>query len=204
MSWARIYSDLFNPLIMNVVVVIVSAFLSGVDFEEIIFTGIAAAGLIGVLPYWYLRRQINRKVIDDVDVKEKLQRLRPLAFTISSFLIFAGLLAIWQPGEDHFLLFIVLSYAVCAILAAIITRFWKISLHNACFTAVWAIVLIQLWLISASEFYIYLFSILALLSIVLMGAARVKLRVHTVGQVIGGVLFGLILPVLLFYLFIFP
>lgn len=204
MNWARLYSDIFNPLIMNVVIVITTGILSGLNTAEILITGLAALLMLGFIPYWYLRQQINRHVIDDVDVKTRAQRLKPMLVTIGLYLLFAVGLAVFQPGGDTFLLFIILCFAFCAILATAITRYWKISLHNACFSATWMIILLQVWLGNYKVDTLLILVTAALLSILIMGLARVRLEVHTIPQVIGGVIYGLIMPVLLFYMFIIP
>ncbi len=204
MNWARLYSDVFNPLIMNVLIVLFSGILSGLELPDVLITVVGAFILLCLAPYWYLRQQLHKHTIDDLDVKIRAQRLKPMLVTIGLYLLFAGLIFVLEPGDERFLLFIILSFAFCAILATAITRFWKISLHNACFAATWMIILLQVWLNDYSQELLTLLITIATLSILLMALARVKLKVHSIPQVIGGILYGLILPVLLFYLFIIP
>lgn len=200
--WARLYSDVFNPLTLNVLIVPVSAILIGLPAVQWLLLGVLALVLLGLLPYLFLIRRIHRNEIESIDIKERMQRIKPMLFSIGLYAFFGLVLLWWQPGGHHYMLLIVLCYGISAILTLIITRYWKISIHSACFTAFWVVLFLQLILENYPSQWVGALSVPATLSIVVMGIARTKLQVHTKGQVIGGFLFGVIVPVLLFYLFI--
>lgn len=201
--WARIYSDALNPLILSVIIVPISAFLINLPVVEWALMGFSAFLFLGLLPYLFLIHRIHNQKAESIDLQERLQRIAPFLFVISLYVVYSAGLYIWQPGGNHYMLIIVACYGTCALIGALITRYWKISLHTSCLTATWVVLYLQLIQHNYSDMLLLTLSLVGFSSIFLMGWARKVLCVHTTAQVIGGFLFGMIIPPLFFYYFLF-
>ncbi len=140
--------------------------------------GAVAALFAGVLPMAFIKRGIKRGQWDDRNVGARGPRLAVLAFIAASVAVgLAVLLSLGAPTELS-------GYIGCmlgsvAVLAAI-TTVWKISIH--CAVASGSVTLLALlygpWLLPAY------------LLVALTGWARVRVRDHTVAQVVAGSVLG--------------
>ncbi len=201
--WARIYSDALNPLILSVLIVPISAILIDLPVTDSVLLGLSAFFILGLLPYLFLIHRIRSHKAESVDLRERLQRKAPFLFVISVYAVYSAGLYIWQPGGQPYMLIIVACYGTCAMIGALVTRYWKVSLHSSCLTATWMVLFIQLMKHNYSFTMLLTLALIGFISIFFMGWARKTLQVHTTAQVVGGILFGMIIPPLFFSYFLF-
>jgi len=107
------------------------------------------------------------------DIPNRKNRLVPLIFT----LIYLSILAIFWKN-----IFIII-FLVNVLVILIITKFWKISMHNYGLSA-------MAYLIYAFTNSIWL-STIYLILVIITGYARIYLKKHTVSQVIAGTILGI-------------
>ena len=126
--------------------------------------------------FWICWAKIKKETWD---ISNKENRLIPLIFTLVYLL---SLDVFWK---NKFIIIFLVNVSIILI----ITKFWKISMHN--------------YGLSAMSYLIYAFtnniwlSLLYLILVVITGYARIYLKKHTFSQVIAGTILGIIVNYLL-------
>jgi len=127
-----------------------------------------------VIPYIYVGFLYKKKIISDIHIPKKEERIKPLIVSFVSYVIcFIILYALKGP---LFLKSIFAVSIVSTIIFTIITYFWKISLHTSWITfgVITLVILFGKWML------------LLILLIPAIGWARVRIKRHTVIQVVLG------------------
>ena len=126
--------------------------------------------------------------VESLDVEDKTKRPRPLLIGVASYLLgFVALTFLDAPLIARGLIF---CYATNTFLVAMISIWWKVSIHAAGIAGPLTALNIQFgWIVA--PFYLLVF---------LVGAARVILDKHTIPQVIVGALIGVTLTATQLYL----
>ena len=180
MKIARIISRLFDPLIGFTFLFFLTAFQSGIFGWNLVFTMIILFCTIILPPALLLLWAVCAKRVTNWDLSNRKQRVQAL-FVFVCFL-----------GFDYFVLqligtpllnqvFIAFMLLFSGFLA--ITLFWKISGHMTSITFI--ISLLMYW---------YGRSVLPLILILpILAWSRVTLKRHTVGEVIGGVVYSIMI-----------
>ena len=127
-----------------------------------------------VLPFLYIFFLYRKNKIYDIHIPEKGNRIKPLLFTVASYI--TGLLVLYMLDAPVFLKVIFILSIVSTAILTVITYYWKISLHASwiTFVVITFNVLLGPWML------------LLLPLIPIIGWARVKARRHTTPQVILG------------------
>lgn len=187
---ARIISTLFVPPTFTLLLFIFLGFF----FENVlskklivIFSGATMGFVFPIITFLYLQKK--GKIIN-IDATIKEERTTPYVAGIIFCIISAIILFLFQVNSVSISLWI--SYSINMLLIIIITKFWKISAHAvgvATAVALLTFVLgaVGLWL---------------LLILFLVMWARVKLKVHSIAQVIAGSLVGFCLTYVELYILI--
>ncbi|GAA3846684.1 hypothetical protein GCM10022403_092980 [Streptomyces coacervatus] len=140
--------------------------------------GLLAAVFTAVLPTLILGFGERRKYWGDRHVRRRQDRIAAapgvMASVITGTMLLYGLQA---PAEVAALVTAMLSVLLALL---VITFFWKVSVHSAVASGALAIL--------TSVFGPWMLVLTPL--VVLIGGSRIRLRCHTVGQVIVGVLIG--------------
>ena len=135
---------------------------------------------IAILPIvnvFYLK---HKKLISDIDASKKDERLLPLAFGALFFLI--GFIILERLNSPLIIQGMMFCSIINTIIVWLITRKWKISIHLI--TLSWS-------------FAIFLYTgfielIIMIIATSLVSYARYIIKAHTPGQLIAGLLLGLI------------
>tara|TARA_B100001142_G_scaffold114229_2_gene116336 strand:+ start:845 stop:1249 length:405 start_codon:yes stop_codon:yes gene_type:complete len=122
----------------------------------------------------------HKKLISDIDASKKDERLLPLAFGALFFLI--GFIILKKLNSPLIIQGMMFCSIINTIIIWIITRKWKISIHLI--TLSWS-------------FAIFLYTgfielIIMIIATLLVSYARYILKAHTPGQLIAGLLLGLV------------
>lgn len=140
-----------------------------------------------VVPYLYIWFLHKKKEINDMHISEKEDRIKPLVVACVSYIIFFIILYVLEG--PLFLKSIFAVIIVSTIILTIITYFWKICLHASgiTFTVITFNILFGKWML------------LMIPLIPLIGWARVRIKKHTVNQVILGAGITAIVTFLIYY-----
>ena len=174
-KWAKILSFVFDgsfisiPIFIIICMIVVDDFLAalGWAFLCLIF------GML--LPFLYIFFLYRKNKIYDIHIPEKSNRIKPLLFTLLSYI--SGLIVLYMLEAPIFLKVIFILTIVSTSILTAITYYWKISMHASwiTFVVITFNVLLGPWML------------LLLPLIPIIGWARVKARRHTTPQVVLGV-----------------
>ena len=142
----------------------------------------------GVLQMLHVLRLRREQKVTAYDVPERLQRTGP--YLLSAAISFAGLAILLFLGASFPVWSLMWCYTINTLLLAAINRSWKISAHLMGLTG------------PVTALYPLLGSVVfsAVPVAVLLGWARVRLRAHTLPQVVAGGLAGIVFTALQLFL----
>ncbi|OZC04656.1 hypothetical protein BSZ36_08200 [Rubricoccus marinus] len=143
---------------------------------------------------------------ESVEIRDRTRRRFPLLVAVGSYLVGIVALGASTGTATAVLVAFALIYPVNTLILIAITHWWKISIHMAglaAFVSGLLFVSLVAWRDLPADWEAALTlattAPLMLLLPVLMWA-RVKIRAHTVGQVVAGAAFGLFVPLAELYL----
>lgn len=190
-SWARVVSDLFSPPVIWGVLALPIAFRDAESLNQAITWATVYIMLVCVLPIVYISAMVKLGKITDIHMKVRKQRILP--FLISMISTSIAWLVLRLMGAPAIMPLLAMFSLVQLAVMLGITFVWQISVHAISISGA----TIAMWF-----FFGVIPAILTLPFIVLVGAARLKLRRHTPAQVIAGAMIGLMVPMLLFMLIV--
>jgi len=128
-----------------------------------------------VIPYLYICFLYKKKEINDMRIPEKEDRIKPLVVACISYII--CFIILYVLDGPLFLKSIFAASIVSTVILTTITYFWKISLHTSwiTFMVITFNILFGRWML------------LMIPLIPVIGWARVRIKEHTMNQVILGV-----------------
>lgn len=127
-----------------------------------------------VLPMAIIYYMLKKGMLNDIYASDRQTRFKPFLGAVFSYLL--GLVALVFASAPELIWVLMAGYFVNTLIMMIITLRWKISIHAS-------------GIAGPATYLIYAFSIHlwpALLLILPVGWARLKLRAHTLGQVLAG------------------
>ena len=190
-QWATAVSNLLNPLVVVIPLFIV---LSAGSPNRLMVLGIAAI-FFSLLPLSVLLVFKRVGKIKTLEIRKRQNRHYPFIFGILCY-VFGYFMLVVQFGTNGLLQAAGFTLAVSSVITALITLWWKISIHST------AISISSVFLLFAlSPFESAGGFITSLLVAILVCAAiiwsRVTLRAHSPAQTIAGILFGLFLGIVI-------
>ena len=185
--WARLVSDLFSPPIVWGFMAFPLSSVGTNSWQTALAWALIYIMLVCVLPAVYIVYGVHKGRITDRHIRIRRQRMLPLAVTLlCTALAFLG--TSWL-GAPPLLPRLALFTLIEVILIMVITFAWQISIHAASISG--AVVVLAMMFGPLPALVIFPF-------VPLVGTARVKLRRHTVRQVLAGVLVGALCAWLMF------
>jgi hypothetical protein len=185
-SWARVVSDIFSPPMVWAVLVIPVALQHADNVQNALFWASLYSLFIALIPVGFIALMVATGRIGDIHMKERKERFRPLLVTISSTIILWWLLRRLNAPPVFSLLALMSLVQITVI--TVITLLWQISMH-------------MMSIAGATVAIGIIFSVWTAMGmvplVILVGAARLRLRRHTPAQVIAGTIVGALVPVLL-------
>jgi len=194
---ARLISDLLNPLVLPPLVFIVSGWIIVLELVSISWIGGAALLFYTLIPFLALVYLLNTKAISSLDIPNRSSR--PKLFVLSivcsvlAFFFFNATISFSNPVISIISLVFLLNLSIAY---GINTR-WKMSIHTATLTTGGTILLFLLSSVYAStqlsQFIFALLLLLLLLSLLVW--SRLHLKVHTTGELLGGIAAGFLFTI---------
>ncbi|MBZ0180083.1 MAG: hypothetical protein K8F36_12395 [Melioribacteraceae bacterium] len=187
---AKIISALLVPPSALLLIFIFIAINFAQNNESLLLI-IGTALLLGFLfPIYIFFRLRQSGVIDDNEAEIKEQRKLPYIAAVILSLISILILYFFTPYE-LLAIKLWLVYLINSIMIFAINRYWKISAHAL---GVITPIFFLIYLISIK--YIFLFPI-----VILVGWSRYYLKLHTILQIVGGSVLGIVNVLIVFNLF---
>lgn len=180
--WAVIVSGVLHPFTLPPIAFLL-LYIAGMGTDtpapDLTVAGLSVAILFAsALPLAAVVYLARRGVVDSIDVSDRTKRAVPLALAILSYA--AGFAILSRLGAPELARGLMLCYATNTLVVAIITLWWKISIH-AVGTA---------GPIVAVTAAFGPWALPAFLLLPVISAARVSLQRHTIAQVVAGSLLG--------------
>lgn len=139
--------------------------------------------LLGPFASIWLLKRIG--YISDYQMDNKSERLLPLGMTLISYI--AGIVLLYRFGAPEVVLRLMIGAAICVLLVAVITNFWKISAHmTGAGSFAGFIFMISIYFDANLSMLLSLVFLLA----GLVGWARLTLKAHDYLQLGAGFLLG--------------
>lgn len=186
-SWARIISNLLSPPVVWAILAFPIAFREAESSAQAILWAATYGVLVCVVPVAYIALNVWRGNISDMHIKVRRQRIRPFIVSIVCT-AFAWSVLRLMGAPSLLPLFALFSLIQIAIML-IVTLVWQISVHSMSITGA---------VVTAGVLYGLLPALLLSPLIPVVGAARIKLRRHTLAQVIAGGIVGGMLTLAMF------
>jgi membrane-associated phospholipid phosphatase len=184
---AKILSYIFDGSFISIPIIIIICFMVVGNKAEA-FSWAFTFLLFGtVIPYLYVALLYRRKRIDDIHIPKREDRIKPLLVSIASYGL--CLVILYVLNGPLFLKSIFAVILISTIVFTIITYFWKISLHTGwvTFVVITFNILFGRWML------------LMVPLIPVIGWARVRIKKHTIKQVIFGAGVSTITSFIIYY-----
>ncbi len=173
---AGVVSIIFAPPFVAAYMITFVVVVSGVS-EAWRWAGLYLAQSV-LAPLGYLLWLRQNGLVSDLDVKERAERFRPLAFTVVAMVL--ACVVFWAGGAPPLLRGLAVVAVLLLGVVLVVTTRWKISMHGAAIGAFTALLLIVIgW-----------GAVPILLIVPVVAWARVHLRRHTPAQAIAGIALG--------------
>ena len=144
-------------------------------------------GITCIFPLIFLSVLRHFKLVKDLHVEVREQRLIPYLFTVLCYLVAAYYLY-YCHSPPWFVMFMVGS-AITVLVMALINLKWKISAHMAGIGGVIALVY-QIHVLGLSAFDLFWLLCICIILAGLLGSARLALKRHDIWQVLAGAIVG--------------
>jgi membrane-associated phospholipid phosphatase len=197
---ANFLSYVINPLALPPVAFVLILWHFGASGAEIARVFAISAVFFTLLPLGYLVRMVRFGVADSIEVRRREHRARPFLVGVGFYLIGVVLLALVADTARPLLIALALLYPVNTGVVALITLRWKISVHMIGLAGFVSVLLFAALLVSdamppAEGSLLRATTVLPLLALIpVLMWARVRAGAHTLEEVVGGTVFGLIVP----------
>ncbi len=186
MGWPRLVSDILSPPVVWGVLALPIAFRDAPSRGQALLWAAVYITIVCVVPIVYVAWMVRKGKITDIHMKVREQRMRPLIVSLVCTAV-----AWWTLrflGAPPVVPLLAISSFIQLALITGITMVWQISLHAMSITGA---------AITSGLLFGLTPALLIAPLIVLVAAARLKLKRHTVGQILGGAALGLIVPITL-------
>ncbi len=186
MGWPRVVSDILSPPVVWGVLALPIAFRDAPTRSQALLWASVYITIVCVIPIAYVTWMVRQGKITDIHMKVREQRMRPLIVSLVCTVV-----AWWTLrflGAPPVVPLLAISSFIQLALITAITTVWQISLHAMSITGA---------AITSGALFGLTPALLIAPLIVLVAAARLKLKRHTVAQVMGGAALGLIVPLAL-------
>ncbi len=178
-SWARLISDVLSPPVIWGVLAFPIAFREADSRDQALLWAFTYTIMVCILPAIYIGWMVWRGHITDIHLKERKERIRPfIVSVIGTGLAWATLSLM---GAPRLLPVFALVSLVLLLTMTLVTLVWQISMH---------VMSIACAVVATGALYGLGPALLISPLIPVVGVARIKLRRHTLAEVIAGGLLG--------------
>lgn len=192
-SWAdtlaRVVTEVFGPAVLAAGLLVVVAWHSASSAAEALVWGLVAVTMAAAVPLAYVVRGVRRGRWADHHVADRKSRRVPMLFGL---VCITGLLVILIVADAPSELFALVAAMVAGVvMSAVITQWWKISVHTAVAAAtatVFAMIFGPWWILASSL-------------VALVAWSRIHLRKHTLAQTTAGAALGVVVTAIVFATF---
>lgn len=188
-SVAFIISAVLSPYIMVLVFAVVMIYSYSENLRQFLPWMLTFLIFAVLIPGLYALWLLETKKITDLHMSNLKERKKPFVF--ASISAFVGAIILFWMGASQQVSVMAITYAINAIIVAIITQFWKISIHTSLFSSVVTIAVI-LFGLPYAWFYLILIP---------LSWSRIHRKRHTIWQAVAGAFLAFLVTAIIFWLF---
>lgn len=182
-------SAIFSPYITAAVFIVIVIYSYSQSLSEFLPWVATFLFFAIIIPGMYLLWLLESKKIADIHLADRKERKWP--FLLGGISAFVGAAILILLGAARPIIVIGVTYAINAMVVALITLFWKISIHTALYSAVATITVI---VFGSSFWWLYLI-------LIPLSWSRIHRHRHTVLQATAGALLAFVLTAAVFWAF---
>jgi len=186
-KFAKILSYVFDGSVISIPILIIICLSIESDVIKALGWAFLCLTFTMIIPYLYVYILNRKKLIDDLHIPNRENRIKPLIITAVSNII--GFTILYILEAPPFLKTMFLAAIISTITIGIITYFWKISIHTA-----WMTFIVITFIILFGKWMMVLIPLIPVI-----GWSRVKIKRHTITQVITGSLISSSTTFFVFY-----
>lgn len=187
--FAFLISAFFSPYITATVFIVVIIYNSSHDIREFLPWMVTFLLFSLIIPGIFVLWRMEVGLVHDLHIADKNERKAP--FLVAGISAIIGLVILLLMHAAHPVIVVAVAYAANTVLIAIITQYWKISIHTALFSSVATIAVI---LYGATFWWLYLI-------LIPLSWSRVHRKRHTPLQAAAGAMLAFIGTVAVFWAF---
>lgn len=178
---AHLVSWVFNPGCMAIGLLVAGTLVTATLSRRAIFAWLFVFAMFTLLGLFVLLLSWARGIVLDADLTTGVDlRQRSRVLSIFALFILIMLAGLYQTGSDQPLFAFLVSTGLVGACVALITKYWKISLHmvgvGAFVTAILLVAGLEYWFL--------------VLLVPIVAWSRLHLGRHTIWQLLGGLLLG--------------
>jgi membrane-associated phospholipid phosphatase len=189
LKFARAISYIFDGSVLVIPVFLATCFYRRQNPAAIVPSFLTAIVFTALIPYMTVLLLYKAGKISNLQIPKRKERLFPL-LVINICLITGFFVLIYYTQPEKLLLSVYTIYLLALPVISLITLFWKISFH-ASYITLFSIV----YLIVLGKWAIFTIPLIPLI-----GWSRIKLKKHTLSQVLGGIAVIGVISLTVFYL----
>lgn len=174
-KFAKIISYIFDGSFISIPILLVICLIVVENKLEAVGWAFLCLLFGAVIPYLYIGFLYKKKEIDNMHIPKKENRIKPMLLTCASYIV--CFIILYVLDGPIFLKSIFAVSVVSTIILTIITYFWKISIHTS-----WITIIVITFNILLGRWMLLMVPLIPVI-----GWARVRIKEHTVNQVIFGV-----------------
>ena len=188
LRFAKIISYMFDGSVLVLPVFLAVCFYGKQNPAAIVPSFLAAIIFTAIIPYMAVLLLYKTGKVSDLQIPKRKERLFPLL--VVNICVIAGFFVLIYMQPEKLLLSVYMIYLLVLPAISLITLFWKISFHASYITlfSIVSLVVFGKW------------AMLTILLIPLVGWSRIKLKRHTMAQVLGGIAVISILSLTVLYI----
>ncbi len=180
---AGMISLIFQPTFIPIILYLLVSFQVASGWKAFLYAFIGI-GFVTVAPIVLITLLTRLNKVSDPDLPDRRERFIPYMLIVGFYVIVFFLFFFLHAPRQ--ILAITMSYILVTLVGAIISLFWKISMHLAGIAGP----------ITALVFYVHPYFVFTYLLLFLLGWARFTLKKHTLLQIFAGSVFSILLTFL--------
>ena len=180
---AKYISVLLHPFICGTLAFLLILSKSYVTFPQYLSIILITIAAIVVFPAIHVITMKRKGQTVSLDIPERKKRISPFIFSIFIYII--ALLLLWVVSAPRAVLVLMWAYAFNTIVATLITKYWKNSIHGMALGG-------PIAALGQAVAPVYYWGLILVIPITY---SRVRLKAHTPEQVVAGFALGFILTI---------
>jgi membrane-associated phospholipid phosphatase len=186
-KFAKILSYIFDGTLISIPMLVIICLTTVDNTTKALGWAFLCLIFAMLIPSLYIHMLFRNKVINDLHIPDKEDRIKPLIIAIISNI--TGFSILYILKAPLFLKAMSLITIILIVILGIITYFWKVSMHAA-----WITFMVVTFNVLFGKLMLFLLPLIPV-----VGWARVRIKRHTVNQVVSGFIISLVTSFIVYY-----